>query len=188
MESALIISRSKKSVVFFTEMLKAVFCTAIVAVTTGGTARRALLDRDFDMCIINGPLQDESGESLARHVASRGITQVILMAPSAYYDEISALVENSGVITVAKPVNEKLFWSALKMVYATHKKMQRLQNENSKLVQKIEDIRLIDRAKCVLISYLGMTEPEAHKYIEKQAMDMRITRRLVAEGILKTYE
>ena len=60
--------------------------------------------------------------------------------------------------------------------------------ENSKLKQKIEDIRIIDRAKCILISYLGMSEQEAHRYIEKKAMDMRITKRAVAEGILKIYE
>ncbi|MDR3271346.1 MAG: ANTAR domain-containing protein [Peptococcaceae bacterium] len=188
MERALVITRSRKGVEFFSEMLKAVSCATIVPVPTGGKARRLLLDRDFDICIINGPLQDEPGEDLARHVASRGITQVILMTPSSYYEEITALVENSGVMTVAKPVNEKLFWSALKMAYATHKKMQRLQTENTKLVRKIEDIRLVDRAKCILISHMGMTEPQAHKYIEKQAMDMRMTRRLVAEGILKTYE
>jgi len=50
------------------------------------------------------------------------------------------------------------------------------------------DIRIIDRAKCLLISYLNMSEQEAHRYIEKQAMDMRLTKRMIAEGIIKTYE
>ena len=54
--------------------------------------------------------------------------------------------------------------------------------------QKIEDIKMIDRAKCILIQYLNMTESEAHRYIEKQAMDMRTTRKTIAEGILRTYE
>ena len=49
-------------------------------------------------------------------------------------------------------------------------------------------MRLIDRAKCVLIQYLTMTEPQAHRYIEKQAMDTRTTRREVAQQILRTYE
>ena len=47
---------------------------------------------------------------------------------------------------------------------------------------------MIDRAKCILIQYLNMTEAEAHRYIEKQAMDMRSTKRVIAEGILRTYE
>jgi response regulator NasT len=63
-----------------------------------------------------------------------------------------------------------------------------LENENNKLQKKIEAIRLVDRAKCVLIQYLNMTEPQAHRYIEKQAMDLRQSRVATAENILKTYE
>ena len=63
-----------------------------------------------------------------------------------------------------------------------------LQSENVRLQSKIEEIRLVDRAKCALIQYLNMTEPQAHRYIEKQAMDMRTTRREIAQNILKTYE
>ncbi len=63
-----------------------------------------------------------------------------------------------------------------------------MRNENRSLSQKIEDIGIIDRAKCVLIQVLHMTEEQAHKYIEKQAMNMRVPRRQVAEELLKTYE
>ena len=85
-------------------------------------------------------------------------------------------------------MNRVIFWSALKLVNATYNKMYKLKRENNKLLHKIEDIRMIDRAKCILIQYLNMTEAEAHRYIEKQAMDMRATKRIIAEGILKTYE
>ena len=57
-----------------------------------------------------------------------------------------------------------------------------------RLQDKIEEIRLVSRAKCVLIEVLGMTEPQAHRYLEKQAMDLRCTRREVAQGVLSTYE
>jgi len=60
--------------------------------------------------------------------------------------------------------------------------------ENIKPQNKIEEVRLIDRAKSVLIQYLKLTEPQAHRFIEKRAMDMRMTRKEVAESILKTYE
>ena len=58
----------------------------------------------------------------------------------------------------------------------------------NKLKEKINDIRLIDRAKLTLIQYLKMSEEESHKYIEKQAMDLRITKVDVAKNILKIYE
>lgn len=188
LESALIVSYSEKSKDFFIDMLKSIFCDKIVTTKTCGEARRLLLERDFDLCIINAPLQDESGENLSRYIATKTISQVILCTNSQHYDEISSVVEDFGIITVAKPINKKLFWNALKITKATLGKTKALQAENSKLTKKIEDIRIVDRAKCILISNLSMSESEAHKYIEKQAMDMRITKRLVAEGILKTYE
>ncbi|MFA6841361.1 MAG: ANTAR domain-containing protein, partial [Sphaerochaetaceae bacterium] len=63
-----------------------------------------------------------------------------------------------------------------------------LRSENSKLQRKIEEIKLVDRAKWALIQYLHMNEQQAHRYIEKQAMDLRQSRRDVAERIIKTYE
>ena len=71
---------------------------------------------------------------------------------------------------------------------ASRKRVQNLESENHKLQKKIDEIRLVDRAKCILIQYLNMTEPQAHKYIEKQAMNMRQSRLQTAEMILKTYE
>ena len=181
MDSILIVSSSKKGMSFFTEVLSQNSYGEIVTVTNGGEARRLLVERDFDLCIINAPLIDED-------IVSNGIGQVILVVRTDIYDEVSEKVEELGVITIAKPMNRTIFWSALKIANATYNKMCRLKKENNKLLQKIEDIRMIDRAKCILIQYLNMTEAEAHRYIEKQAMDMRSTRKVVAEGILRTYE
>ena len=57
-----------------------------------------------------------------------------------------------------------------------------------KVYLSLEELQLISRAKAVLIEYLKLTEPQAHRYIEKQAMDLGLTRRQVALNILKTYE
>ena len=77
---------------------------------------------------------------------------------------------------------------AVKLISASRRRILGLKNENVRLQKKIEEIRLVDRAKCALIEYLGMTEAQAHRHIEKQAMDLRMTRREVAQGILQTYE
>jgi len=49
------------------------------------------------------------------------------------------------------------------------------------------EIRLVNRAKWLLIGELTMSEPDAHRYIEKQAMDNGVTKREIAENIIKTY-
>ena len=188
METALIVSHMEKHTAFFEKMLSEAACDQIVTLQTCGEARRMLLERDFDLVLVSAPLPDESGESLARHVAAKGVSQVILIVKNEYFDAISALCEDDGVLVVARPMNKTVFWSALKLAKAANHRLRMMRTENSKLKQKIEDIRVVDRAKCVLISYLSMGEQEAHRYIEKQAMDMRVSRRAIAEEILKTYE
>ena len=64
----------------------------------------------------------------------------------------------------------------------------RLEDENKKLQQKISEVRIVDRAKCILIQHLEMTERQAHHYIEKQSMDLRQSRIVTAQNILKTYD
>ena len=189
MESALIVSSSEKSVAFFTGMLNAASRgVAVTVLTSGIEARQQLLERDFDLAVINVPLPDETGESLSRYIASKETTQVILVVKSEYFDEMSAATEESGVLVVAKPVDRTIFWSALKLAKSAQSRLKKIRTENSKLKQKIEDIRLVDRAKHILVSQLKMSEQEAHRFIEKQAMDMRTARRDVAKGILRTYE
>jgi response regulator NasT len=188
MENALIVSSSDKSVAFFTEMLSAASCGSATVLRSGAEARRILSERDFDIVIIYVPLPDESGESLSKHIASKDLSQVILVVKSEYFDEMSAATEEAGVLVVSRPVDRTVFWSALKLAKSAQNRLKKVRDENSKLKQKIEDIKIIDRAKYTLISYLNMSEQEAHRFIEKQAMDMRATRRSVAEGILRTYE
>jgi response regulator NasT len=188
MESALIVSYSEKDTSFFTDLLSAASIHQITSLQSCDSARRLILKQDFDLVIVSSPLRDESGESFSRHTASKGVSQVILLVKSEFFDSVSAACEGDGVLTISKPLDKALFCSALSLAKSTQNRIKRIQAENAQLKQKIEDIRIIDRAKCILISSMNMREQEAHRYIEKQAMDMRSTRKIVAEGILKRYE
>lgn len=63
-----------------------------------------------------------------------------------------------------------------------------LEKRNRQLTRKLENIQYINRAKCALIQYRGMTEPQAHHYIEQMAMNNRVTARDIAADILHTFE
>jgi len=188
MESALLVSNSEKDTAFFTGFLNAASIQQVTSLQSCDSARRLILKQDFDLVIVDAPLRDESGESFSRHVASKGISQTLLLVKSEFFDSVSAACENDGVLTISKPVDKALLWSALSLAKSVQSRIKRIQAENMQLKQKIEDIRVIDRAKCLLISCMNMKEQEAHRYIEKQAMDMRSSRRFVAEGILRRYE
>jgi response regulator NasT len=188
MESALIVSCSDKSIDFFDEMLKMASVKRTETAQSCEQARETLESRDYDVVIINAPLRDETGEKLSKQIASKGTTQVILVVKSEYFDEISVSTESTGVLTVSKPVNRALFWSALRLAKSAIGRVRLVREENDRLKRKLEDISIVSRAKLLLITYLGLSEQEAHRYIEKQAMDLRRTKREIAEDILKTYE
>jgi len=187
MESALIVSNSEKDAALYTGFLKAASVNQVTSLQSCDSARRLILKQDFDLIIVDSPLEDESGESFSRQ-AAKGVSQVILLVESGSFDSVSAACEDDGVLIIAKPVDKSLLWSALSLARSVQNRVKRILAENAQLKQKIEDIRIIDRAKLILISSMKMSEQEAHRYIEKQAMDIRSSRRIVAEGILKRYE
>jgi response regulator NasT len=188
MESALLVSHSEKDTVLFTGYLNAASIHQVTSLQSCNSARRLIQKQDFDLIIIDSPLQDESGETFSRYAAARGVSQVILLVKSDSFDSVSAACEDDGVLTIAKPVDKSFLWSALSLAKSVQNRVKRIQAENTQLKRKIEDIRIIDRAKWILISSMKMSEQEAHRYIEKQAMDMRSSRRIIAENILKRYE
>ena len=120
--------------------------------------------------------------------AALGAAGVVLLVKAEMADEVAARVEDAGVFVVPKPLNRALLFGAVKLAQAANRRIMGLQRQNNILQQKIDDIRLVDRAKCALIQYRLLTEPEAHKYIEREAMDSRRTRREVAQAILRMYE
>ena len=77
---------------------------------------------------------------------------------------------------------------SLRLILASRRRFLGLRTENAALQNKLSELRLVNRAKCVLIQYLGIGEAQAHRYIEKQAMNRRISRTEIAREILKTYE
>ena len=152
MDSALVVSAAEKSVAFFMESLTENGCGGITAVTSCGAARRLLLDQSFDLVIINAPLPDENGIGFARSVALEQGSQVMLLVKAEYYEEIAGRVEDAGVFTLSKPLSRALFWNVLKLCTAATARTRRMQSENQRLSQKLEDIRIVNRAKCVLIA------------------------------------
>lgn len=188
MDSALIVSNQQKNIDYFTFMLNSINVKKIISVTTCLDARNQILNTEFDICIIDSPLKDELGKNLSIHIAKSSITQVIFCVDDDGYKKISDEIAKYGVISIVKPFDRQLFLKYLNICVATSVKLNKLNKQNKKLSDTIEDIKIVDRAKCLLISYLSMTEPEAHKYIEKQAMDTRQSKRVVATNILRTYE
>lgn len=158
------------------------------ACTSGAEARREGMSGQYDAIIINTPLPDESGLDLAADLAQHTAAGVILLVRSDLADEVAARLMPCGALVVAKPVSRMLFDQALSFSVTARHRLLRLMQENEKLRAKLTEQKAVDRAKCLLIQHSGMTESEAHRHIEKTAMDTRQTRLDVARDLLAIYD
>ena len=187
MDRILLVSSSEKSVTFFLEIF-AEIGVEVSSVDTVQAARNQFLARDYAICVINAGVPGKEEEAFAREAIDVGLTQVLFLVREADFPAFSARNDALGIFTLAKPLGKKTLLAALRFAGLSRNRLLRMREDNVQLRGKLQETRLVDRAKCILIQYLNMTEAQAHKYIEKQAMDMRLTKLNVAENILKTYE
>ena len=188
MTNVLLVSSTDKGTEVLSALLRLAGFQDITTAKSGNLARRMMIQGSFDLALINAPLQDEFGDELSMEITQNSTSGVLLIVKNDIAESVSEKVERCGVLVVSKPLRKHIFYQALRLVEASRIRILGLKDENIRLKNKIEEIRLVNRAKCVLIQYLNMTEPQAHRYIEKQAMDMRISRREVALNVLKVYE
>ncbi len=185
--SVLIVSSNDKVFESVASLLPKNEFAPIYRADTSGEAKRMLVTQVPDIIIINTPLRDEFGIELAVDF-SDAVTGVMLMVKNEYYEQISYKAERSGILTVAKPVSRQSFFSALRLLAAMITKLKMFEKKNRTLQEKMQDIRTVNRAKWLLIENMNMNESDAHYYIEKQAMDTRLSRREIAENIIRTYD
>lgn len=160
----------------------------VTTVHSVSEARRRIVDTEFDIVLINAPLPDDFGMRLAIDICTNSGAGVLLLVKNDQFNDIYAKVVSYGVITLSKPTNMQMVAQNLRILCATRERMRQMEAKQATVEEKIEEIRLVNRAKWLLIECLNMTEPEAHRYIEKQSMDLRISKREVAENIIKTYK
>ncbi|NLA87847.1 MAG: ANTAR domain-containing protein [Clostridiales bacterium] len=151
-------------------------------------AQRSLQERSFDVVLVTAPLPDDFGMRFAIDVSRSKGSVTALLIKSELYDEIYSKVVDHGVFTIRKPTSKTVVLQALDWMRSARERMRELEKETICLEDKMAEIRIVNHAKWALIESLKMTEGDAHRYIEKQAMDRCVTRREIAEIILRTYQ
>ena len=145
-------------------------------------ARRITSERVYN--IILSDYSDGDGLDFATDI-SESLSTILLLTPQTLYEEVSYRVEGYGIITVPTPFDQFNFYSTIKTAIAVQYKVQILQSQTTKLKVKMEEIRLVNRAKMLLMQNEKMTEEEAHHFIEKEAMNRGLKKTALAEEIIQ---
>ena len=123
---------------------------------TAGEVRRLTMDRSVDLVILNAPLKDEFGIQLAQDLAENNMG-VLLLTGSDVFEQVSYRVEQSGVITLAKPTTKQSLYIALRALTALRSKLLQMEQKTKALQQKVADIHTVNHAKWLLIQHDNMT-------------------------------
>lgn len=186
--SVLVVSASVKFNESLRHLLPENRYSPVIATADVSGARRKLLEERYDLVIINTPLPDDFGTRLALDICASSATGVLLLVGAEHYPDVNARVSPYGVLVLSKPTSAQMVSQSLLLLCGTRERLRRMEQKTASIEEKMEEIRLVNRAKWLLIEQLKMTEQDAHRYIEKQAMDRCVTKRAIAEQILSTYK
>lgn len=188
MKSVLVISKTEKSVEPLEQLMKSAGYDKTVSAFSSDRAEELVGETDFDVIVINTPILDGGGIDLSLRLSKSTSSGIFVLLKSEAYEKCCDALESGGVFAVQKPLNRSAFCQNLKIWEISKKRLGKLENENAKLKSQVEEMKIINRAKFTLMQCLTMSEQQAHRYIEKQAMDLRISKLQVAQRVLSTYE
>ena len=185
--SVLVISAKEKFNASLQSLLPESKYAPVQMVSSVSLAKRVLLERSFDFVFINTPLPDDFGTRFAIEISGNKGTVILLLVRNEVYEEVCDKVTEYGILTLPKPASKQMVAHTLNFMAGIRERLRKLENKSLSMEEKMKEIRLVNRAKWVLIDELKMSEADAHRYIEKQAMDRCVTKRTIAEEIIKTY-
>ena len=181
--SVLVVTKDIKTSTLISAMLVPPMFDVILA-EDFNEARRLCTERVFNIVIVD--FADGEGTDFAVDISSCTST-ILLLAPTQFFDQLSYRVEPYGILTITSPFDQFYFYNMIKIAIAVQYKVQVLSSQTIKLKEKMEEIRIVNRAKMLLMQNKEMSEQEAHRFLEKQAMDRSMKRIAVTDEIIKTY-
>lgn len=185
--SILIVSSTDSFTSAFADLLPEARYSPVDTVTSISVAKRVLAEKTYDFVIINAPLPDDAGTRFAIDTCTTKQSAVLLLVKNDIHAGIHDRVAEYGVFTLPKPISKVTMTHALNWLESARERLRQFEKKTISIEDKMAEIRLVNKAKWLLISELKMSEPDAHRYVEKQAMDRCVSRRCIAEEIIKTY-
>lgn len=186
-ENSIIIFSSEKETADNISLAASEYGFADISVSDGKGGRDLLSRGGCDMAFVNAPLEAEFGLDLAAFAANHGCG-VIIAAAAKHCGEMAKKLGGADIFILPKPLNKTMLLQTFRYVTIARSQKLGLREENLALENRLRDAKLIERAKCVLVEYLRISEADAHRQIQKRAMDMRVPLAAIAKDILKTYE
>ena len=132
------------------------------------------------------PIMD--GIEAAGQISEQQLAPVVLLTAFSQKELVDRATEAGAMTYVVKPFTPNDLIPAIEVAISRYEQIRALQDEVTSIKEQFETRKLVDRAKSLLMTKMGLSEPEAFRWIQKTSMDRRLSMREVAETIVKQVQ
>lgn len=137
-----------------------------------------------DLVMLDVKMPKLDGISAAQRIAKQRIAPVVILTAFSQRELVERARDAGAMAYLVKPFNKHDLVPAIEMAVSRFAELQMLESEVADLTERLETRKLVDRAKSVLQNQLELSEPDAFRWIQKTAMDLRQSMKQVAEGVI----
>jgi AmiR/NasT family two-component response regulator len=138
-----------------------------------------------DLVVLDVKMPRLDGISAAQRIAEQRIAPVVILTAFGQRELVERARDAGAMAYVVKPFTKNDLVPAIEMAVSRYAEIALLESEVAELSDRLETRKAVDRAKGVLQQQLELSEPEAFRWIQKTAMDLRLSMRQVAEGVVR---
>lgn len=137
-----------------------------------------------DLVILDVKMPVLDGIAAAERIAGERIAPVVILTAFSQRDLVEQARDAGAMAYLVKPFTQVDLVPAIEMAVSRFSELSLLESEVADLSDRLETRKAVDRAKSILQEQLSLSEPDAFRWIQKTAMDLRLSMRQVAEGVL----
>ncbi|HET7327226.1 MAG TPA: response regulator [Nocardioidaceae bacterium] len=138
-----------------------------------------------DLVVLDVKMPKLDGISAAARIAEQRIAPVVILTAFSQRDLVERARDAGAMAYLVKPFSRTDLMPAIEMATSRFAELQQLETEVSDLTDRLETRKQVDRAKGILQAQLGLSEPASFRWIQKTAMDLRLSMKDVAQGVVE---
>ena len=169
------------------EMLQEEGYDVVAEAGDGETAVKLAQEYRPDLVILDVKMPVLDGISAAERIAGERVAPVLILTAFSQRELVERAREAGAMAYLVKPFSKSDLVPAVEMAVSRYSEIISLEAEVADLTERLETRKLVDRAKGILQTSFGMSEPDAFRWIQKTSMDKRVTMRDVAELVIAEH-
>ena len=151
----------------------------------GETAVKLATELEPDVVVMDVKMPQLDGISAAERITKARIAPVVLLTAFSQTELVERARDAGAMAYVVKPFTPEDLLPALEIALSRHTELIALETEIADLTDRFETRKRVDRAKGLLMTKMGLSEPESFRWIQKTSMDRRLTMREVADAVIE---